>query len=101
MLVGQDFPATISAWLALQSRGATVRFLPAPGGSPDPARLRAALAEHTQWVELAPTGWVATGIRRRSAAEHSFEVSSRAVGELDTIAPGTLGAIQPGVCGAQ
>jgi cysteine desulfurase/selenocysteine lyase len=48
LLVEGDFPATVYPWLPLRRRGVEIRFLPAPGGAPDPDDLREALGERTR-----------------------------------------------------
>lgn len=63
LLVEHDFPATIFPWLPLRRRGVEVRFVPNPGGAPEPDDLRAALTDRTRvlccsWV-FSYTGHVA------------------------------------------
>jgi cysteine desulfurase/selenocysteine lyase len=48
LLVEGDFPATVYPWMPLTGRGVRIRFLPAPGGAPDPDELREAIGERTR-----------------------------------------------------
>lgn len=85
LVVEGDFPASIYPWLPLQSRGVTLRTVPAPSGALEADDLRAALAERTRVV---CTSWVFSFTGRAADVPTLVEVC-RQHGEITFVLNGS------------